>query len=237
MQHAAPAALDNLDAALVLSDAQQLVTSLTAEIRKLREERRQLRLSIDSVTDEALGFRAALQDAQEVARVETLRWEEQLANLNLLQTKEGDRGDRLQLLLRLTGLQRIQVEQDRDRLQRELDAERQRCKEQELSMKRQAILAQSRVEEAERLEKRQAKYIQTLESECRAQWDARVVEAQQRHRAEEELQQLWADVRVLQALGTGTGRGKGIGRNADAAEVKTETSGKRAARYNDSDKK
>ncbi len=231
MQHAAPTVLDDLDAALVLSDAQQLVTSLTAEVRKLREERRQLRLSIDSVTNEAIGYRAALINAQEVARVETLRWEEQIANLNLLQTKEGDRGDRLQLLLRLAGLQRIQVEQDRDRLQRELDAERQRGKERERAMKEHTAFAQARVEEAERLEKKQAKYIQTLEGECKAQWEARVVEAQQRHRAEEELQQLWADVRVLQALGTGK-----VG-NANTAEIKTEASGKRASRYNDSLKK
>ncbi len=118
---------------------------------------------------ETLELRAALKGAQEAARAEALRWEDQVANLNLLQTKEGDRADRLQLLLRLTGLQRIQVEQDRDRLQQALQAERQRGKEQERALKECAALAQARVDEAQRLEQKQAKYIQTLESECRAQ--------------------------------------------------------------------
>ena len=52
------------------------------------------------------------------------------------------------------------------------------------------------------------------------------MEAQHRQQVEEELRVLWADVRVLQALGSGK-----------ASEVKSETKGKRATRYKDFGKK
>lgn len=203
--------MEESSSSAVLADAQRLVLSLTAEVRKLKEEKKILRANVDSITKENLVLSKDLRLAKDVQQCESQHFEEQIAGLNMLQTKLGDRCDKFQLLLKLASIKTAGAEQERDQLLHNLQEEMDKVEKLEQQLRSVELESDTTVAYKQALQKetergqKQTSYITALETALNAQYTARVGEAQQRHKAELELHILREELQVVKALGLGLG--------------------------------
>ena len=194
----------------VVSDAQNMVASLTKSVKKLREEKKTLKASFDSIVEENILLKQQLADARRNAREESEDLNLQVAHAASLNSKLQERCDKLELLVKLGELKRQEQLQETNLMQKEHLMEQQRMGKLEsiFQAEKRSLLAKTEAIRADNDKLRQ--YCSELEKEALHQWEQRcdVIKSISTLQTDHDL--LKKEVSILKVLGVSQAHSKGM---------------------------
>ena len=185
----------------VLADAQKLVLSLTAEVKRLREDKKALHHTVDSLTTNCMTLQeeAEQQRLATAAQLELARTE--VDTMHQLNATLEEKCEKMQLLAQLHGLKRQAAEEGLLALHA---SHKQHARDAAATLKglQKKHVARAAALGALKTEKEgHVKYIAALELEVQQQWQLRCEEVQRRQAQEAETALALKEISILKVLG------------------------------------
>jgi len=185
----------------VLAEAQKLVLSLTAEVKKLREERRNLNNTVDSLTTNCTQLRQEVEQQRQTAAAEAALAQTEVSTIQQLNAALEEKAEKLQLLVQLNSLKRQAAEEGLVSLH---SSQQQHAREAAATLKglqRKHVKRASAVGALKEEKATLLKYAAALEEEVQQQWQLRCDEVRKRQAQEHEMALAMKEISILKVLG------------------------------------
>ena len=183
------------------AEAQEVLEKLTMTIKRLRDERKVLKQSLDSSVQETVQMRKQTQSQFLQWQKEKEVLEDQVANMNALNTKMMERCDKLELLYKLCNLKRHETAEDMKDTIVAWNADKKKMKDIEtaVQLKEEKLIAKENKLLVEN--KRLHEYINKLETEVQTQYNLRVDEVEKMRDLHSEYKLAHKEISILKILG------------------------------------